>query len=288
MATKKHLKILNKGVDVWNKWRIVHHQINASLRWTEFREVRLREANLSGADLSGVNLIEANLSGADLSKASLRNTSMQTALLINIKLDEADLTNACLWETQRAGWSIKGVICESIFWDKPEEEKIAYNPDEFERLFAERIKLRLFYKEGISPLEIATLPALIKHLEETHPGCSLRLISIHEDSGGAVVELAVDDTDERSLQQVKQLKAAIESEAQQRIEYQRQAVIEREARLQLEGEVRQLDSVVDKLIRHHAIHISQGGYMRDTYNISGQAGSVGPMPKRTTIPSTSS
>jgi len=185
------------------------------------------------------------------------------------------LTGAALWETQRAQWSIKGVICECVFWDERHKEKSSYSPGEFERLFADKTKVKLFYKDGINPLEIATLPALIKHLEESHPGSVLRLVSIHEDSGGVVVELAIEDDGNFTSDQLTQLKAALETEARQKIEYQKQALAERETRLRLEGEIKQLDSVVNKLILRPTIH--QGdSYMGDNYNISGQAGAIGP------------
>jgi hypothetical protein len=48
--------------------------------------------------------------------------------------------------------------------------KNAYGPGEFERLFSDQTRIKLFYKGGINAIEFATLPALIKHLEESHPG----------------------------------------------------------------------------------------------------------------------
>jgi Pentapeptide repeats (8 copies) len=302
MANQEHLDIIKQGVDVWNKWRKANPEIKpdlsgADLSRVNFRFANLSRANLRRADLSGTilskanlsrknlsgqnlsnaNLSNANLSNANLSGANLQEASLQTAMLINAKLDSAKLTNARIWETQRAGWSIKGVICESVYWDKEAKSKTPYSPGDFERLFAEKTRVRLVFKYGISPLEVATLPALIKHLEEAHPGCSLRLVSIHDDSGGAVVELAIENTDEQSPKQIKQLKAALETEAQRRVEHQRQALIERETRLHLEGEVKQLSSVVDKLISRHSITIyTEGGAMGDKYDISGQVGAVGP------------
>jgi uncharacterized protein YjbI with pentapeptide repeats len=263
----------------------------ATLFKANLTDSRLSGAYFSGADLSGANLVGSDINGADLSNANLigavfidsdlrganlSNAALQTALLIDAKLDGAHLTGACLWETQRAGWSIKDILCEWVYWDKDAQVKSSYDPGDFERLFADKTRVKLFFKNGISPLEVATLPALIKHLEEVHPGCALRLVSIHDDAGGAVVELAIEGDEEKSPLQMKELLAALEDEAQQRIKYQRQALVEREARLQLEGEVRQLDSVVDKLIRHHTINVQPGGRMGDEYNIAGQAGAVGP------------
>jgi len=130
------------------------------------------------------------------------------------------LNGTRLWETQRAGWSIKGVICEYVYWDEKGKEKIVYSPGEFERLFADKTKVKLFYKDGINPLEIASLPALIKHLEDSHPGSGLRLVGIREDSGGVVAELAIEGADNKTPEQLQQLKTTLETEAQLRVQYQ--------------------------------------------------------------------
>jgi hypothetical protein len=107
-------------------------------------------------------------------------------------------------------------------------------------------------------------------LEDSHPGSGLRLVGIKEDSGGVAVELAIEDAGDQSPEQLMSFKEALETEARQKAEYIRQALYEREAKLQLQGEVKQLTSFVDKLIARGSI------IMGDTYNVSGQAGAVGP------------
>src|SRR6266508_3554181 len=252
----------------------------AKLSGAKLTETSLIGADLSGAVLSGANLCWADLNGAKLNGAvlsgtNLRNATLLTSRLINANFDGADLTKACLWETQRAGWSIKGVICDSIYWDENGEEESFYGPGEFERLFADKTKVKLFYKDGINPLEIATLPALIKHLEDSRPGCGLRLVSIHEDAGGVVVELAVEG-DDNSPEQLKQLITEIETTAQRAIEFERKFLAEEKQRLQLEGALKQSDAIIDKLILRPSVNF-QGDYkhMGSTYNVPGQAGAVG-------------
>ena len=247
----------------------------ANLCWADLNGAKLNGAKLSGTNLSGVKLSGAVLSGAVLSGTNLRNATLLTSRLINANFDGADLTKACLWETQRAGWSIKGVICDSIYWDENGEEESFYGPGEFERLFADKTKVKLFYKDGINPLEIATLPALIKHLEDSRPGCGLRLVSIHEDAGGVVVELAVEG-DDNSPEQLKQLITEIETTAQRAIEFERKFLAEEKQRLQLEGALKQSDAIIDKLILRPSVNF-QGDYkhMGSTYNVPGQAGAVG-------------
>jgi uncharacterized protein YjbI with pentapeptide repeats len=240
--------------------------IKADLRYADLSYVNLRNAILSDAILSSTNLSDANLSYANLIGASLF-----TARLINTNLDKANLTGAHVWEIQRAGWSIKGVICEYIYWNRYPNEKNEYAFGEFERLFAEQTKIRLSYKNGISLAEIATLPALIQHLADMQ-GCTLRFVSIHESSGGAVVELAIEDTAEKSSQDITAIKRAIEESAKQDIETLRQAMIGKEYEIKLlNGKVEGLKDAITHILKEHKGETIMG----DKYEISGQAGAVG-------------
>jgi uncharacterized protein YjbI with pentapeptide repeats len=249
----------------------------ANLSQAIFKKTDLREIDLSRKDLTNVdfseanimlaNLSDANLSGANLSKTKLQNVNLQTARLINSNLDEANLTGAHLWETQRAGWSIKGIICESVFWDKEAKEKTEYTPGEFERLFSGQTKIKLFYKDGISPLEIATLPALIQHLEDVK-GCSLRFVSITESAGGAVVELAIENTEDLSQKKIESLTHSIKESAKRDIQTLRNALKDRDF------EVKLLTGKVEGLKESMSMILKEG--KGDTYHISGQAGAVGP------------
>ena len=72
-------------------------------------------------------------------------------------------------ETQRAGWSIHGIRCETASWDRYGKERKTYSPGEFERLYADKKKIVLHYKGGIHPIEIVTLPALIQQMEARYP-----------------------------------------------------------------------------------------------------------------------
>lgn len=256
----------------------------ANLSCANLNEANLSGANLSGANLSGAHLSGANLSGAHLSNAICEqtifsNADLRLARLLGANFNGATLTGACLWETQRAGWSINGVICESVYWDTEAAECTTYGPSDFERLYSDKTKIVLFYPGGLNPLEFSALPALVKHLEESRPGCILRLESIADASGGAVVTLAIDDVSEGALEGLTRLKAELEAAAAQVIDYQRKALAEGETRLRLEGEVKQLSAVVDKLILRPSLSFhSHGGItVGDEYNI-GQAGAVGSNP----------
>lgn len=257
---------------------------SAILSRTNLSNANLSNANLYNADLYQANLNNANLSSADLygamcEQADFSGANLKMARLTRTFLRNATLTDAHLWESQRGGWYIKGVVCESIYFEE-EETPTHFIPGEFERLYSDKIKIVLFYKDGITPLEISTLPALIKKLEESYPRCNLRLESISDAAGGAAVTLAIDNAEDANLEAVTKVKAELEAKATELIKYQRKALTERRIRWQLEGEVKQLNSVVDKLIMKpsHAIQgdLIQGDKtMGDSYSVSGQAGAVG-------------
>src|SRR6266545_2883895 len=265
------------------------------------RDADLSEANLSGAVLNGANLIEANLleadlsgadlTGADLSwvdltrakltEATLRNASLQASRLLNANLDGAILTGACLWETQRTGWSIKGVICESVFWGEGGKKLESFKPGDFERLHSEKARVQIKYADGIRMLEIATLPALIQHLEASHPETKLRIESIQDASGGAVVSLVLEDISDISAERVEELRTAIQLEAEQTTQHLRLAIEEREKKIfGLESQVEMLKWSFNQVVLNQKpnIYLSEGdlNMSSDTYNISGQAGAVGP------------
>jgi hypothetical protein len=140
--------------------------------------------------LSNANLSKANLSDADLNDANLWG-----ATLIDSRLDGADLTGAKLWETQRGGWSIKGIICQRASWDRAGKELTEYEDGAFERIFAEkpRIVLRYPYPRGISSVELAMLPLIVERLQAEHPECRLHIRSVQDDGSGATVTITVDD-----------------------------------------------------------------------------------------------
>lgn len=138
MADPDHLKILNRGVEVWNKWRKENPDIipdlcdaglnEADIRGADFHnadllraylsEVYLREthlegadirdADLSGADLTGAQFRDANLSGADLNDANLSNANLSNVQLLNASLKEANLSGADLSEANLSEANLSG------------------------------------------------------------------------------------------------------------------------------------------------------------------------------------
>ena len=111
MAHPEQLKMLKRGVEVWNDWReenpatkIDLQEANLGstiLRRANLQMADLRKANLEGTDLQEANLANANLYDAGLREASLRKTNFHNADLSLARLQgailiEADLTKASL------------------------------------------------------------------------------------------------------------------------------------------------------------------------------------------------
>jgi len=158
----------------------------------------LGNANLKDADLRSANMRGANLTGANLDKLDLRSANLQFAILENCSADAIRL-----WETQRAGWTLKGIGCERAYWDKDAEQLTSYTPGEFERLYSDFTTIEFFYQGGVSTFELSTLPAMLRHLAALHEGVNIRLKSIEETGGGAKISISLGDTDAETTEKIK-------------------------------------------------------------------------------------
>jgi uncharacterized protein YjbI with pentapeptide repeats len=277
-----------------------------NLRWVYLREADLRKANLRradlgdadlgradlrGADLRGANLRGANLYGANLWKARLGRTNLieanlMQANLIDAYLDGADLTGVKLWETRRAGWSIKNVICRVAFWDREGEEPTKYEEGEFEHFFAEKPRIILRYAGGISPIDLLALPLVVERLQAEYPRSVLQIHSMQNDAGGASVTITVEDRADRGTEVFA---AEVEALRNDLLTIQHRLRSEESLRLEITAKYQAvtedvLPKLLAKVVPKREIHIGQlTGPMaiedivmsQDTYNISGQAGAVG-------------
>ncbi len=94
MADKKHLNILSKGVETWNKWRQENPEIIPKLDSAHLMNMDLRGCNLKGAHLRLAHLMRSNLEDADLSGADLFKADLMAVTLVGAKLYWADLVRA--------------------------------------------------------------------------------------------------------------------------------------------------------------------------------------------------
>jgi uncharacterized protein YjbI with pentapeptide repeats len=243
--------------------------IGAHLEGANLKRARLQGANLEDAILDGAILEGAILDGAHLEGASCFNTifrdaALQRTALIGTRLDGADLTGVKLWETQRADWSIKGVICQRAFWDRNGEERTDYEEGDFERIFAEKLRIVLQYPGGISPVDLAMLPYVVERLQAEHPDCTLRIRSVQDDGNGASVMITVDDLAGRSNQQFT---AEIEVMRGELVDYRTRLRISEEARLWFQAQH-------DELSKNFTMVLNKA-FRMTKYEIHGPVGAVG-------------
>jgi hypothetical protein len=115
MANKRHLEVLEQGVEVWNEWRARYPKLSpdlskANLVGKNFVGANFGDANLSGADLRGANLTQALLSGVDFRLANFSDSQLSheiflgsvlnganflRATCIDVSFNLADLTDVC-------------------------------------------------------------------------------------------------------------------------------------------------------------------------------------------------
>lgn len=105
MANEEHLKILNQGVEVWNRWREENPDI-----LPDFNGADLSDARLRGADLSGAVLFVAKLRRADLYAAALNKV-----LLADADLSDANLSRARLGDANLSGTNLSGADFSRAF-----------------------------------------------------------------------------------------------------------------------------------------------------------------------------
>jgi uncharacterized protein YjbI with pentapeptide repeats len=236
----------------------------ANLNSADLHDAILQRINLSSANVSGANLHSADLRDAVCSNADFRNADLREATLIGTRLEGADLTAAKLWETQRAGWSIKNVSCQRAFWDESGREPTEYGGGDFERIYAEKMRIVLRYPGGISPIDLAMLPLMVERLQAKHPNCTLHIRSVQDDGNGAAVTITVEDLRGRSSETFKTEAEAMRVEL---LDYQNRLRLSEETRLRLEAKYQEVKenfcSIMDKALK------------MSKYEIHGPVGAVG-------------
>ncbi len=183
MANEEQVRILKKGVDAWNLWRLTNHRVkrnrrvNINLDGADLRGCNLTNVNLLYADLRGANLTNVNLFYAELRSSNLRGANLRGANLTNASLSAADLrganlnaanlrganlTNASLTGACIEDWNIntethfEGVICDYIYLKEGQQERRPadpnrnFEPGEFAKLVEKYIEaVDLIFKDGI-------------------------------------------------------------------------------------------------------------------------------------------
>lgn len=205
--TNSNLQGVNlQGADLTGTLFTGANLTKADLRGASLSGAIFKSANLSGVDLNGLDLHKADFTAANLSHCDLRNANLSKT-----KMTGANITGAKLWKITTAGWSIASIECTHAYWDKSGKEKTIYRNHEFERIFAEAITIELRYPYRLADHELATLPIFIDHLAAVHWGTILRLKSISDVAGGALVKFVVEEVGSHNP---TELKNQLQSEAE--------------------------------------------------------------------------
>ena len=106
MANEAHVKILEQGVAIWNRWRQDHPDIRPDLSRTYFQGKEFNGINLKGAKLTGIRLQQAKLNeaflkesvlfSADLSEAQLISANMENCMCNSARFNLATMSRATL------------------------------------------------------------------------------------------------------------------------------------------------------------------------------------------------
>lgn len=105
MANEEHLRILKRGVKVWNRWREGNLGVQPDLN-----KANLKSANLGHADLSYASLIEADLRNADLNGADLSRAFLYGANLAGTNLSRVNLRGSVLDTANLEGANVRATI----------------------------------------------------------------------------------------------------------------------------------------------------------------------------------
>jgi uncharacterized protein YjbI with pentapeptide repeats len=113
MANQEHLKIIAKGVKVWNHWRVKNRDLVPDLRDADLTDANLAGVNLTNADLTHAKLGGANLDGAyltiaNLTSADLNRARLNSANMVCANLNGLDLSAAQLWGANLNGAYMSG------------------------------------------------------------------------------------------------------------------------------------------------------------------------------------
>jgi uncharacterized protein YjbI with pentapeptide repeats len=135
MADEEQLRILEQGVQAWNRWRRPRKSTAVDLRGANLDAADLEGVDFHGADLREAKLGEVNFDRADLREADLSEADLGEAFLIETDLAEAnleraDLSNANLSWTNLTAVRLAGAdLSETNFSDATLSETDFLNLD---------------------------------------------------------------------------------------------------------------------------------------------------------------
>lgn len=172
MANEEHLKILKKGVKVWNRWREDKPEIAPNLSST-----RLRDLNLKGANLISSNFTDTAIVRCNLSNAALNNTMLFRTIFQGVRLDSANLHDS----------ELNSINFKSGSLEKANLEDTAIFKTIFDNVILKNTDFNRAYMAANSFIDVDF--SLTKGLESvTHVGpCNIDIDTLYK-SGGKISE----------------------------------------------------------------------------------------------------
>lgn len=134
MANERHIELVKKGYEVWNKWRVdnpdtipdllaaklqsidfsMYDFHKADLRYVDFSHSTFVRTNFSETDLSHADFIHAEISRTDLSNSILQYTDFSLVNLFYCNFNNSDLKYAKFLMTILTGCNFKNANADQV------------------------------------------------------------------------------------------------------------------------------------------------------------------------------
>lgn len=173
------------------------HLNSVKANWVDFRRVSLHKASLRDSYVRDCDFDKANLFGVDATNARLRNcdfynVTMSEACLRGVdfgrsnlssaNLDGSDITGAILSQTITENWSVKGIICEYVYFDEEGKHRIPptrnFEAGEFEELYSWFPGFTYYFKDSMHALDPYVISVIVSGLNISLPDLHLEIEAI--------------------------------------------------------------------------------------------------------------
>ncbi len=135
---KKHLNILKRGVNSWNKWRKKNPDIIPVLAGIELNHFDLDNINLDGADLRGIQLSNIDSRFSSYRMADMRYAYLNQILFSYSDFSQADISHA---EIRYTDFRHTNLFNSNLY--KSELTKVYFNSANLSKAYLSRAKITI-------------------------------------------------------------------------------------------------------------------------------------------------
>jgi uncharacterized protein YjbI with pentapeptide repeats len=218
---------------------------NSNLTKAIFFNCDMPESILTNVVAKESDFYQALMEQSDLSNSNFENAQFAMSRLSSVKLDNSNISGIKLWDSQRTLWSIKNIVCTHSFWGELVAHlKSNYSPGEFEKLHTYTPTVKLFFENGINPIEIYSVSHLISKTQTKFNNCNLRLSEISEVGKGAVANIKIISVESGEKKQLENVLNSIPKFIRDKEIY----------KLQIKNET--LEQIIDKFISQDSLSIN--------------------------------